>query len=270
MRRALREIAKHLRIYLMLVRMNVMSQMEYRANFVTGIMMELGYLVVKIMYVVVAFSAGKDIAGFSPDQILVFIGTFVTATGLYAGLYMLNMFQLSGLVRDGSFDTLMTKPVSLQFMATLRRCDAGIFLVDTIAGIVMTVVGLGRLSGLLDFWNLLGYVFFLLCGSAVGYAIYLIPESLVFRIVNARAIAGLTDSFWDFNNVPMIVYGKAGRAIGTYLVPMFLITSFPSLFALGKMSGAQMIWGALAPILFIAIARFAWTRGVRNYSSATG
>jgi ABC-2 type transport system permease protein len=266
----IKEILKHLKIYAMLVRMNVMSQMEYRANFVTGILMELGYLVVKILYVVVAFSAGRSIAGFTPDEMLVFVGTFVTATGLYAGLYMMNFYQLSALVRDGSFDTLMTKPVSLQFMATLRRCDLGIFLVDTIAGMAMTIVGLSRLSGLMDAWRLLGYVFFLLCGSAVGYGLYLIPQSLVFRIVNARAIAGVTDSFWDFNNVPMIVYDKLGQALGTYVVPMFVITSFPSLFALGRMSGAQMIWGALAPVIFIAVARFAWTRGIRNYSSASG
>jgi len=270
MRNALREIVKHFRVYLALVRMNVMSQMEYRANFVTGILMELGYLAVKILYVVVAFSAGRSIAGFSPDEMLVFVGTFVTATGFYAGLYMMNFFQLSALVRDGSFDALMTKPVSLQFMATLRRCDIGIFLVDTVAGVIMTVIGLSRLSGLLDAWRLLGYVFFLLCGSSVGYALYLIPQSLVFRIVNARAIAGVTDSFWDFNNVPMIVYDKVGQALGTYVIPMFVITSFPSLFALGRMGGAQMIWGGLAPVVFIAVSRFAWTRGIRNYSSASG
>jgi ABC-2 type transport system permease protein len=270
MKGILREIGKHLRVYLMLVRMNVMSQMEYRANFVTGILMELGYLVVKIMYVVVAFSAGRQIAGFSPDQMLVFVGTFVTATGAYAGLYMLNMFQLSGLVKDGSFDTLMTKPVSLQFMATLRRCDVGIFLVDVVAGVVMTCIGFSRLSGFLDFWRLSGYALFLLCGSAVGYAIYLIPETLVFKIINAQAIAGVADSFWDFNNVPMIVYDRVGKAIGTYVIPMFLITSFPSLFALGRMSGAQMIWGCLAPVVFIAVSRLAWKSGIKNYSSASG
>ena len=30
-------------------------------------------------------------------------------------------------------------------------------------------------------------VFFLLCGSAVGYALYLMPQALVFKIVNARS-----------------------------------------------------------------------------------
>ena len=42
MRAVLKEIRKHFKIYAMLVRMNIMSQMEYRANFVTGMMMEIG------------------------------------------------------------------------------------------------------------------------------------------------------------------------------------------------------------------------------------
>jgi ABC-2 type transport system permease protein len=267
---ALREIAKHARVYRALVRMNVMSQMEYRANFVTGMLMELGYLVVKLLYVLVAYRAGRDIAGFGPDEMLVFIGTFVTATGFYAGMYMMNFYQLSGLVKDGSFDTLMTKPASLQFLASFRRFDIGIFATDVAAGLAMTGIGLARLPGLLDAWRVLGYAFFLLCGSAVGYAIYLLPQCLVFRLVNARAIAGASDSFWDFNNVPMIVYGKTAQAIGTYLLPMFVITSFPALFALGRMTGAQMVWGCLAPIVFVGATRLAWTRSLRHYSSASG
>jgi ABC-2 type transport system permease protein len=264
------EIVKHLRIYVMLVRMNVMSQMEYRANFVTGLMMELGYLVTKVLYVVVAYRAGRSIAGFTPDEIMVFVGTFVLATGLYAGVYMMNFFQLSGLVRDGSFDTLMTKPISLQFFATFRRSDIAIFLTDVIAGSVMVAIGLSRSGGLMSLPRVLGYALFVASGSATGYALYLIPQSLVFRIVNAGAIAGLLDSFWDFNNVPMVVYGKAGRAIGSFVIPMFVITSFPTLFALGRMSPLQMVWGLAAPVVFLVIARLCWTAGLKHYSSGGG
>ena len=266
----LREIIKHLRIYAMLVRMNVMSQMEYRANFVTGILMELGYLVVKILYVLVAFRAGRRIAGFSPDEILVFVGTFVLVTGFYAGVFMMNLFQLSTLVRDGSFDVLMTKPISLQFLATFRRSDIGIFLIDSVAGIVMVAIGLARIGGSLDVARTMGYAVFVASGAAVGYALYLIPQSLVFRIVNATSIAEFTDSFWDFNNVPMIVYGKVGRAIGVFVIPMFVITSFPALFVLGRMTPLYMIWGLAAPFLFLGIARLCWRSGIRHYTSAGG
>lgn len=260
----------------MLVRINIMSQMEYRANFVTGIMMESGYLIAKIMYVAVAYAAGKRIAGFGPDEILVFVGTFVTLTGFYAGIFMMNFFQLSGLVRDGSFDTILVKPVSVQFFATFRRSDLGPFLLDTIAGVVMVSIGLARLGAFdinsaFDALSLVagaaGWALFVASGSAVAYALWLLPMTLVFFVVRADAIMGFTDSFWDFNNVPMIVYNNVGRAIGTFVIPMFVITNFPALFALGRMTPLQFVWGLVAPFIFVALSSLAWKRSIRHYAS---
>jgi ABC-type uncharacterized transport system permease subunit len=72
------------------------------------------------------------------------------------------------------------------------------------------------------------------------------------------------------NNVPMIVYGKVGRAIGVFVIPMFVITSFPALFVLGRMTLPYMIWGLAAPFLFLGIARVCWRSGIRHYTSAGG
>ena len=267
--RGFRELAKHVRVYLLLVRLNVMSQLEYRVNLLTGILMELGFLVAKMLYALVVYRVGRTIGGFTPDEFLVFVGTFVIATGFYAGLYMMNFFQLSALVGDGSFDALMTKPISLQFIATLRRSDLGIFLVDLVGGIAIVVVGLGRAGGAVSAGRIAGYALLLAGGVVVGYAVYLVPQSLVFRIVNARAITGATASFWDFNNVPSVVYDRVGQAVGSFIVPVFLITSFPSLFVLGRMASWQLAWAGLAPFLFIAFARWTWSRGLRHYTSAS-
>lgn len=260
----------------MLVRINLMSQMEYRANFVTGVLMESGYLVAKIMYVAVAYAAGKRIAGFGPDEILVFVGTFVTLTGFYAGAFMMNYFQLPRMVRDGSFDAILTKPLSAQFYASFRRSDMGPFLLDTIAGVIMVGMGFARLGafdvhGSAEVLSLAGraagWALFVASGAAVAYALWLLPLTLVFRIVRADSIMGFLDSFWDFNNVPMIVYGKVGRAIGTFVIPMFVITNFPALFALGRMTILQAAWGIVAPFIFLSLSSLAWKSGIRHYAS---
>ncbi len=269
MRNLLKEIAKHLALHAQLVRMNLMSHLEYRINFVTGLLMEAGYLIVKLLYVFVVFRSGAKVAGFSPDEILVFIGTFVLVTGFYAGLFMMNLFQLSGLVRDGSFDMILTKPVSTQFLATFRRSDVAIFLLDFLAGLVMVVIGIARLGLGFDPVRVLGYAFFVASGSAMAYALYLLPMTLVFRLTNVQALAGLADSFWDFNNVPMVVYNRVGQAFGIFLIPVFIITNFPALFALGRMSPLFALWGALSPVLFTVLASLAWRAGIRGYTSAS-
>jgi len=263
----MREIIRHIKIWLMLVRINFMSQMEYRANFVTGILMEAGYLFAKVMYVIVAYRAGRQIAGFGADEILVFVGSYVAVTGFYAGVLAMNLFQLSNLVRDGSFDLLLVKPVNTQFLATFRRSDMGPFVFDTVAGIVMVIMGLLRMGVGFDAVGVLGWSFFAASGAAVGYALWLIPLTLVFRIVRADAIAGLCDSFWDFNNVPMVVYNRVGQAIGTFVIPIFVITNFPALYALGRLSPVFFAWGIVAPVLFGFIASRLWKSGLKHYAS---
>lgn len=263
----MREILRHVSIWLRLVRINFMSQMEYRANFVTGIMMEVGYLFAKSMYVIVAYSVGKRIGGFSPDEILVFVGSYVAITGFYAGAFAMNLYQLSQLVRDGSFDLFLVKPVNTQFYATFRRSDMGPFFFDTIAGIVMVAVGLVRSGIGIDLPLVLGWSFFASAGAAVGYALWIIPMTLVFRIVRADAIAGLADTFWDFNNVPMVVYSRVGQAIGVFVIPIFVITNFPALFALGRLPPVWFAWGIAAPFVFGWIASRLWKSSLRHYAS---
>ncbi|MBN2811735.1 MAG: ABC-2 family transporter protein, partial [Spirochaetales bacterium] len=207
------EITKHFRIWTRLLRINLMSQLEYRANFVTGLLMEAGYLLAKIMYVMVIYSAGRNIGGYTPDELLVFIGTFVSLTGFYAGVFMTNLFQLSGIVRDGSFDLLMVKPVSTQFLATFRRSDVSIFLFDFLAGLVMIAVGFSRSGTSPGIGGMIGWAFYAAGGCALAYSLWLIPLTLVFRVVRADSIASLADCFWDFNNVPMVAYGKGAQMI---------------------------------------------------------
>jgi ABC-2 type transport system permease protein len=229
--------------------------------------MEAGYLFAKIMYVIVAYRAGRTIAGYGPDEILVFVGSYVAVTGFYAGVLAMNLFQLSGLVRDGSFDLLLIKPVNTQFLATFRRSDMGPFIFDTLAGIAMVILGLVRSGVGFDPVGVLGWSLFAASGAAVGYALWLIPLTFVFRIVRADAIAGLADTFWDFNNVPMVVYSRAGQAFGTFVIPIFLVTNFPALFALGRMPPVLFVWGLVAPILFGFLASRLWKAGIRNYAS---
>src|SRR5512133_1610077 len=99
MNEALREIKKHVQIYFLFMKNSLMAQMEYRFNFVGNFAMEFGYLLAKLSYVVVIYRAGVTVNGLTPDQILLFIGTFVTLTGVYAGLFMINNFGLRNKIK---------------------------------------------------------------------------------------------------------------------------------------------------------------------------
>ncbi len=264
-----REIRKHILVYALFLKNSLMAQMEYRFNFVGNLIMEAGYLLVKLSYVVVVYNSGVKINGLSPDEILLFIGTFVTLTAVYAGMFMINMYRLRGKIKDGDLDLLLTKPVSLQFMATLRQADFPIFGVDFIAGGIMVAIAWSRLGIPVTFQTLGGYVGFMLISAAVSYSLFLLPQILSFWLTNTSAIAEITDSFWDFNNMPMDIYSQWIRQVGVFLLPIFVITNFPPMFVLNKLPPVYLGWAFLLPLLLLAIVRVAWKKGLRNYSSAS-
>ncbi len=269
MRALLYEIKKHLTLYVLFLKFSVMSQMEYRANFIGNLSMETGYLFVKLSYVAVIYRAKATINGLTPDQILLFSGTFVALTGLYAGLFMINNFGLRGKIKDGDLDLLLTKPVSLQFMATLRQADLTIFSVDVIAGVIMIIVAWARLSIPVTLVNVGGYVALFLISGVVSYSLFLMPQILSFWLMNTSAIAEITDSFWDFNCMPMDIYTRWIKFVGVFAIPIFVVTNFPPLFLLRKMPDVYYAWVLVLPLALLYVVHLMWRQGLRSYSSAS-
>lgn len=266
---ALREIRKHLLIYRLFLKNSLITQLEYRSSFVGNLAMEAGYLLVKLSYIVVIQRSGVSINGMSPDEMLLFIGTFITMTAVYAGLFMINNFRLRLKIRDGELDLLLTKPVSLQFMATLRQADPTLFAVDALAGIVVVVIAWARLGIPVNLLTVGGYLAFMAISSAVAYCLFLLPQILSFWLTNTSAIAEVSDSMWDFNNMPMDIYTRWIREVGVFLLPIFVITNFPPMFALGRLPLGYLAWAALLPALLLLLVRLFWRRGLRAYSSAS-
>ncbi len=264
-----REIKKHLLLYFLFLKNSLMAQMEYRFNFIGNMTMEAGYLLVKLSYVVVVYRSGVKVNGLSPDEILLFIGTFVTLTAVYAGLFMINNFGLRGKIKDGDLDLLLTKPISLQFMATLRQADLTIFSVDAIAGLIMVGIAWNRLQIPFNFVTVGGYAGFMVISSLVSYSLFLLPQILSFWLMNTSSIAEITDSFWDFNNMPMDIYNRWIKAVGVFLLPIFVISNFPPMFVLNKMPPIYLAWSAIVPVLLLVAVRMLWKKGLGTYSSAS-
>jgi ABC-2 type transport system permease protein len=262
------EIAKHIRLYIVFVRYSIMSQMEYRTNFVTGIFMEIGFTFMKILYVVVIYQTGRTFAGFAPDEILLFSGTFIIATSFYVGMYVMNFLDIREHIRLGTLDLLMTKPVSLQFLLTLRRSDPGMFITDFTAGLIVVVIAWQRLAIPVTVGTLLGYAGLLLVGAVTGYALFLMPQLLAFWFVRANSLFEVADAFWDFNIMPMVSYNRIVQLVGLVVIPIFMVTNMPPLFVLGKMKVEHYILIIVIPIGFLFASRLLFKTALKRYTSA--
>ncbi len=269
MKTLFKEIRKHLFIWWLFLKNGLITQLEYRVNFFTGVAMELGYLAVKLMYVVVIYQSGLSVNGLKPDEILIYVGMFIIMTAFTAGFMLMNHYILGEHIRNGTLDFYIVKPVSLQFIATLSRSELSLFVTDIIPGTIMVIVGMTRLNISVDILGLIGFLGLMLSSVIVSYSLLLFPVVTSFWFVKADAVANATGAFWDFNNMPMTIYSKTVQRIGIYVLPIFVIVNFPTLFIMGRMEPMFAVWGVVAPIVCFTVTRLFWKVAVRRYSSAS-
>lgn len=244
-----------------------MEQLEYRINFFSGVAVECGYMLVKLMYVVLVYQVGAKIHGLTPDQMAMFIGTYIMMTGLYMSIYP-NFCAIPQYVKEGSMDMLLTKPVNLQFMLTMRKIDFGMPIPNVLCGVILILYGWNK-SGLpVTAVTVFGFLLFVVSGIFLTYFLFLIPRLLSFWFVSDKGLRQIMEAAWDFNNMPMNIYGKGVRRFGTFVIPLFIITNYPTLFVMSQLSIPMIIWGLLAPFLFFIINKIVWNAAMKRYTSA--
>jgi ABC-2 type transport system permease protein len=123
----------------------------------------------------------RAINGLTPDEVLVFFGTYMVATGPYAGLYMMNPVRHRPPGADGEMDLLLGQARVAAVYAPRSSAATCRFHGGRGAGIAACGVGLSRMAvrgGVLD---LLGYLGYLVTGSLIAYSMFLLPQVLAFR-----------------------------------------------------------------------------------------
>ena len=261
-------IIKYLKLTGTFAKISMMSLLEYRINFIAGMLVELGWMLIKLMYVVIIYRAGTNIGILTPDHILLFVGTYVLMTGVYM-LYYYNFTSLPGMVQQGELDLYIVKPVSLQFLVSVKRLDFAFLVPNMAAGTVMIIIGWQRAGLPVSLGSIIGFLFFFLCGCLLTYSLFLLPYLISFWTVSVGGLGDMTAALWDFNNMPQLIYNKWVQRIGTFILPIFVVTNFPGLFLMGELSVGLMVWGVLAPVTFFLIGRIIWRQALKRYSSAS-
>lgn len=264
------EIKKHLRIYGHFIKYSIMEQLEYKANFFLGIAVECTWLCVKMLYVFITQTTGALVGGHTPDEIMLYVGTFMILTALHMGLFSWNFYFFSWGVNRGDLDLLMVKPVSLMFISTTRFVNISVPIPNIIGGSILIAVAWNRIGLEAGAVNILLFIYLILCGLFVSFSIFFVPHLSAFWTLKTYGITEMASSMWDFNNMPMQIYNRWLQRAGVFLLPVFVITNFPVMALFNNMSIVYLIWGLAIPILAFTGIRMLWRVALKRYSSAGG
>ncbi|MEU0130579.1 MULTISPECIES: ABC transporter permease [unclassified Streptomyces] len=264
-------LVEGVRAYGLIVAMWLRSTLAYRASFVmttVGNFLMTGFDFVAIMLM---FSHVDALGGFTLAEIALLYGVAATAFGL-CDLLLGSVDRLGQRVRDGTFDTLLVRPVPV-----LAQVAADRFALRRLGRLTQALLVLGYALVTLDIaWTPLKVVMLpvmVLSGAAIFGAVFVVGGAFQFftqdasEVQNAFTYGGTT-----LLQYPPSVFARELVRGVTFVVPLAFVSWLPALYVLGRDYPLDLPeWVAfLSPVVAGCcgvLAGLAWRVGLRSYRS---
>lgn len=260
---------RYLAIYWHIFSATLKAQLEYRTNFIVQLLYAPAYVTVLFLILTLAFSKTPVLAGWHRDEAILLFVTFHIVYCLSATLFIKGIRDmLWSSIRMGQFDMILTKPLSAQFLATFGKPEIQqLFLLS-----ILTCLGARQLSMLapaIELSNVPWALLTLGLGIFIIYFVLSTYATIGFYVTKAQQIIEFFDKAADQAQYPVALFPGSIQLLFFTIVPIAYAGYVPVSLLLGKSSPSIALWSGGALVILIIINRWAWRRGLEQYSSAS-
>ena len=257
-----------LRVSWLYLRVGVMNELQYRANFVVSLFQSAITLLVGLAVLALVYSHTDELNGWSRAELLCVLGIQILMGGVIKTYIQPNMARIMGEVREGTLDYALTKPEDAQVLASVREVRIW-QVVDVFSGAVVLGFGLSRIATDLALADALAFAVALLFGGLMIYCFWLVIATGAFWVVNMWTAAELFDGLFQTGRWPVGIYPGWLRYSVTFLVPIAFAVTVPAQAVTSRLQWQTLALAAVfAAVLFVATRRF-WRFGLSRYSGAS-
>ncbi|MFJ9986427.1 ABC transporter permease [Streptomyces globisporus] len=260
-----------IRAYGLIMAMWVRSTMAYRASFAMTLFGNLAVTAFDFVTILLMFTHVDALGGYSLPEIALLYGLSATAFGA-CDLLLGSMDRVGSRVRDGTFDTLLVRPVPV-----LAQVAADRFALRRLGRITQGLLVLGYALVTLDIaWTPLKMLLLpmtVISGAAIFGAVFIAGAAFQFVAQDASEVQNsFTYGGTTLLQYPPTVFAKDLVRGVTFVVPLAFASWLPALYVLGRQYPVDLPqWVAFLPPLVAAgccgLAGLAWRAGLRSYRS---
>jgi ABC-2 type transport system permease protein len=268
----------YIRVFGTFARNSLVRDMTFRSNFIIEAVSSTGWMLMNLAFYVLIFTYTNEIGtGWGKYEFFLFYGTSLIVNSLVQTFFMTNIDDMSELIRTGTLDFLLLKPMDTQFLVSLRRVDWS-SLGNFVLGLLLLAYGCVRLDYTPGPVQIVLYPFYVLCGVAIYYSLMVaLGATSVWMGRNLTLF-----DFWfyiiNFSRNPMEIYnGTIGvwlqRAF-TFIIPVLVVINVPARVLAAPVREEGLGWflpafTLLATAASLAGSRWVFQRALRSYRSAS-
>ncbi|MBI5356453.1 ABC-2 family transporter protein [Candidatus Collierbacteria bacterium] len=259
---------RYVKIYWQIIKANTSLILVYRFSLLTNVLTTVSWAMFAIFAVLLYSQQAPNLAGWSRTELLTLTGVFSIVTGFAYTFFLLNFINLPERINTGELDVLLTKPLDSQFLATMfnfSHANIARFLI----GISILLITIKNYSMNLE--KMIIFLLLLVSAVMILYSIWLLLVTLNFytrRLDNM--ISFLLELFDQTSRTPSDAFRIANSWAFNFLLPLFMVVSFPTKALWGKLSGEMTAATVATAIVLFVLSRKFWLYSLRHYSSAGG
>ncbi len=258
----------NLRLYGQFLRVAVLGKMQYKTDFLVGVISILVLNAVNLSLIGILVYNFNTLGNWDIWDLLFLYSFWMLCRGIY-GIFFGHFMDLEELIVSGNFDAYLIRPVS-PFLQLLGK-DINY---SGVGDLLVGFLGFVLVKSQMDLhWGIFKWLYFVICilaGAFIQVAINWIGASLSFWTTRSRAAVYIAERFTVLmQQYPVNIFGQYFQVFVTCFLPVAFINYYPSAVLLEKVAGQPPVWHYFSPfvsILMLAIAAFIWKKGVKRYA----
>ena len=249
---------KYQRMHLIFIRQYIMQIMEYKVDFVVGVLEVFLTQGLNLLFLNVIFQHIPSLEGWTFQEVAFIYGFSLIPKGL-DHLFFDNLWALGQcLVRKGEFDKYLTRPINPLFHILVEtfQIDA---LGELLVGGVLLATTLSSIA-----WTLPKFLIFLVCipfATLIYTSLKIATASIAFWTKQSGAMIYIFYMFNDFAKYPISICNSLLRWLISFIVPFAFTDYYPARYFLQDKNGLFNIGGLiLISLVFFFISLKLWDR----------
>lgn len=263
-----REPLRPFRLFGLFLRVSVLNELQYRANFAIQLFQSAIALGTGLAVLALVFGQTDDLAGWSQPELLAVMGVHVLMGGVIGTFIQPNMVRLMGDIRQGTLDYVLTKPEDAQVLVSIREVRFW-QAVDIVIGGVVLAFAVAQLGGGVGAVQAAAFGAALLLGAVMIYCFWMLLTITAFWVVRMDQIVELFEGVYQAGRWPVTIYPGWLRISLTFLVPIAFAVTVPAEAVTGRLTPETLALAAGFAALLVAVTRTFWRIGLRRYGGAS-
>lgn len=277
----------YLQVFLTFARNSLVRDMSFRTNFVLQCLSSMAWAAMNWGLFKIIYGHTSEIGrgtGWHENEFFIFLGTIWVINSLLQTFFMANAAEFSELIRTGSLDFALLKPIDTQFLISFPRINWS-QLPNGLLGVLLIISSMRQLVAKGDVhysvFSVPAFIFFVICGAIVMYSVMICLASTSIWFGRNQNLYDFWFYLTNFYRYPMEIYQRNGIGMAlwgtfTFVVPILVVSNVPARVLAQPLGTPWKTWewglagyAILAAVWSLWASRWVFRRALLSYRSAS-